>query len=303
MQKYLIIFLLITLSCKGQSEELNLTEKTKTEIVKNSQFKLIKAEKQKGLLILFPCFSCNAKSTLSHFNIAEIATNKGFSVLAMNLNQRLFLVQREKEELSKQLLEIVEEEKLPKENIFIGGFSSGGNLGLLISDYLVKKKREIQPKGVFVVDAPVDLLGLYETSIKNIELYFSKPSVQESKWIKDFLDKELGHPQNGLTNYEKNSPFTLKTQNIENLAGLRNLKIRFYAEPDLKWWKESRKNDYEDLNAFYLERLSEKLKSEFGNKDIELIQTENLGYRPNGERHPHSWTIVNKKNLIDWMSK
>lgn len=106
-----------------------------------------------------------------------------------------------------------------------------------------------------------------------------------------------------FTHYELNSPFTLKTQNIDNLKGLENLKIRFYTEPDLEWWKENANNDYEDLNAFYIEKLSEKLKTEFGKNNIDLIKTENKGYRTNGKKHPHSWSIVNKKDLINWMKE
>jgi len=301
MQKYLIILFLISFSCKGQSDENIPAQKPESEIIENSKFKLLKAKKQNGLLILFPCFPCDAENTLSDFNIEEIATKSGFSVLAMNLNQRLFLTQEEKELLSEQLSGIVQRQDLPKQNIFIGGFSSGGNVSLLISDYLVKKKSLIKPKGIFVVDSPVDLFGLYKTSIKNMEMKISEASVQESKWIKESFDKEFGDSQNGLKNYEKHSPFTFETQNIENLKSLRGLKIRFYTEPDLKWWKENRQNDYEDLNAFYLQKLSDQLKSEFGDKNIELIKTETRGFRANGDRHPHSWTIVNEKDLIDWM--
>lgn len=31
-----------------------------------------------------------------------------------------------------------------------------------------------------------------------------------------------------------------------------------------------------------------------------LIITEDRGYLPDGQRHPHSWNIVDKKELIDW---
>ena len=100
-----------------------------------------------------------------------------------------------------------------------------------------------------------------------------------------------------------NSPFTFETQNIDNLKGLKKLKIRFYTEPDLKWWNEHAKNNYEDLNAFYIQKLYEQLKTQFKNENIELIKTENKGYRANGERHPHSWSIVNEKDLVKWMAE
>jgi hypothetical protein len=301
MQKYIIILVLIAFSCKGQSEKINRSEKPKSEIIKTAEYELIKSENQKGLLILFPCFPCDAENTLSEFKIAEISVKNDFSVLAMNLNQRLFLIQKEKQELAEQLTRIVNEQNLSEKNIFIGGFSSGGNISLLISDYLVKNKIQIQPKGVFIVDSPIDLLGLYGTAEKNLKLNFSKSSIEESTWIKNMFDKEFGNPSNGIKTYEQNSPYTFKTQYIDNLKGLEKLKIRFYTEPDLKWWKEYARNEYEDLNAFYIQKLSNKLKIEFRENNIELINTENRGYRANGERHPHSWSIVNEKDLVNWM--
>ncbi|MGG6232412.1 hypothetical protein [Tenacibaculum sp. SDUM215027] len=303
MTKYIIILLLIITSCKGKSEKINRTKKPKPEIIKTAEFELIKAENQKGLLILFPCFPCDAENTLSEFKIAEISVKNDFSVLAMNLNQKLYLSQKEKQELTEQLTRIVKEKNLSEENIFIGGFSSGGNVSLLIGDYLVKNESQIQPKGVFIVDSPIDLLGLYGTAEKNLKLNFSESSIQESTWIKNMFDKEFGNPSNGINTYEQNSPYTFKTENIDNLKGLEKLKIRFYTEPDLKWWKEYAKNEYEDLNAFYIQKLSDKLKIEFGENNVELINTENRGYRANGERHPHSWAIVNEKDLINWMLK
>ena len=303
MTKYIIILLLIATSCKGESEKNNRTKKTKSEIIKTSEFELIKSENQKGLLILFPCFPCDAENTLSEFKITEVSLKNDFSVLAMNLNQRLFLNQKEKQELAEQLSKIVRKQNLSEENIFIGGFSSGGNVSLLICDYLKKNKSQIQPKGVFIVDSPIDLLGLYGTAEKNLKLNFSESSIQESTWIKNMFDKEFGNPSNGIKSYEKNSPYTFETENIDNLKGLEKLKIRFYTEPDLKWWKEYAKNKYEDLNAFYIQKLSDKLKIEFGQNNVELINTENRGYRANGARHPHSWSIVNEKDLINWMMK
>lgn len=303
MRTLIIILALIVISCKGQNKDNNQTKKPESEKITTSEFELIKSEKQNGLLILFPCFPCDAKNTFSEFKISEISIKNGVSILAMNLNQHLFLNESEKQQLAKQIEKTISRNNLSKENIFIGGFSSGGNVSLLISDYLVENKSQIQPKGVFVVDSPIDLLALYKTAQKNLKMNFSEPSIQEASWIKSFFDKEFGNPEIGIENYEKYSPFTLETQNIENLKNLKKLKIRFYTEPDLKWWQENRRNDYEDLNAYYLKKLSDKLKTEFGSENVELIETENKGYRANGARHPHSWAIVNEKDLMKWMTE
>ena len=36
-------------------------------------------------------------------------------------------------------------------------------------------------------------------------------------------------------------------------------------------------------------------------EQVELIQTQNKGFRANGERNPHSWSIVDVDDLIYWM--
>jgi hypothetical protein len=55
------------------------------------------------------------------------------------------------------------------------------------------------------------------------------------------------------------------------------------------------------LNAYYIEQLAIQLKAEFGDKNIELIQTKNRSYRSKGQRHPHSWSIVDEEELIRWI--
>jgi hypothetical protein len=52
------------------------------------------------------------------------------------------------------------------------------------------------------------------------------------------------------------------------------------------------------LEQLYL-LLSDKTK----NKKIELIKTENKGYRNDGNRHPHSWSIVEVDDLLRWILK
>lgn len=298
--KYIIILLVFIVACKGQNKKI-LPKKDTLEVIKTSEYELIKVDKQNGLLILFPCFPCDIENTKNEFNIEEISVNNGISILYMNLNRHLYLKEAEKQSLAKLLTETIRREKIAEDNIFIGGFSGGGNVSLLISDYLMTSENQIKPKGVFIVDAPIDLLALYRVSEKNLKLNYSESSVQESDWIIKQFDTIFGNPSEGIEGYEKNAPYTYESENIDNLTGLKNLKIRFYTEPDIDWWKKKAQNDYADLNAFYIKKLSEKLTLEFGNKNIELIETQNKGYRANGDRHPHSWSIVNEEDLINWI--
>lgn len=292
--RILSVLILLMLSACFSSEKKTSPKTTTIE------YELAKAENQKALLILFPCFPCDAENTKTEFKINDIALKNNISVLMLNFNQHLYLKEEEKEKLASQLNSILEKENLKSENVYIGGFSSGGNVSFLLSSYLIQTQNNIQPKGVFLADSPIDLLGLYRTSQKKISKNKAPESVEEAKWIVSEFDKTFGNPSGGISKYEENSPFTLESKSIQNIIFLKDLKVRLYTEPDTTWWKENRANDYEDLNAYSIEKLAEELKTRNFNK-TELIKTENRGYRSNGNRHPHSWSIIDENDLVKWV--
>lgn len=186
-------------------------------------------------------------------------------------------------------------------NTYIGGFSSGGNVALLLTDYLKSTKSSIQPKGLFITDSPVDLLGLYENAQKNIKKNFSESAVQEANWIVEMFDSKFGIGDTALINYENKSPYFSKTNSTKNISNLNDLKIRLYSEPDTLWWKQNRQAEYEDMNAYYVEQLASDLGKLYGEEHINYIKTENRGYRANGDRHPHSWAIIDENDLVNWI--
>ena len=300
----LILIFLAVVSCKQKKQEKEqiTTEKIKfTEIVKED-YELYKPNKEiNGVLIIFGGYPENADDIKREFQILDIARENSIAVLLSNFNQKLWLEENEKHQLAKKLQDIIIENQLPTENIFVGGFSSGGVVSLLISDFIVGIKQfYIDPKGVFIVDSPIDLIALYKSSEKNIERNFSEPSIQESTWLLETLGNNFGNPKDNIEKYEKNAVFTYSTINISNLKNLKRTKIRLYTEPDTLWWKENRMADYKQMNAFYIEKLAKSLTLK-GYESVEYIATTDKGYRANGERHPHSWSIVDKKDLINWM--
>ena len=58
--------------------------------------------------------------------------------------------------------------------------------------------------------------------------------------------------------------------------------------------------DYKQMNAFYIKKLAESLQGK-GFKAVDISPLTYKGYRANGQRHPHSWSIVDVEDLIDWM--
>ncbi|WP_343329807.1 hypothetical protein [Polaribacter staleyi] len=302
----LILFLLtIFISCKSEKKNpvhKEIQKEAKTETIVTELFEIIKPkENSKAVLILFGGFGEKPVDIKREFQIVDIAIKNQISLVLMNYSDKLWLEENDKKNLATLLQNTLKNHNLSTNDIYIGGFSSGGIVSLLISDYITGLKEfHIQPKGVFIVDSPIDLLALYEASLINIERNFSDVSVQESTWIKNLFDKELRNPKDGISNYEKYAVFTSASNYTANLSNLKNTKIRLYTELDVNWWKVNRKTNFEQTNAYYIQKLSESLKKH-NFKNVAYITTENKGYRSNGDRHPHSWSIVDKENLINWI--
>lgn len=274
-----------------------------TKII-HEAYELYKPKQEiKAVLVLFGGYPEVADDIKKEFQILDMAGRNHIAVLLFNFNQKLWLEENEKYQLANSLQDVIIDNELPTDAIFMGGFSSGGVVSLLLSNYMVGMKDDYpDPRGVFIVDSPIDLLALYQSSEKNMERRFSEVSVQESSWLLETLGSELGDPKESIKNYEDKSVFTYDTGNTSNLKELKNTRLRLYTEPDTLWWKKNRMADYEQTNAFYIKKLSERLKME-GFENVEYIPTTNKGYRANGERHPHSWAIVDKNDLINWMLK
>ena len=210
MKKIFFVLIVVTIlfSCKSSIPEVNH--------VIDKEFEIYKVVNSKATLVLFPCFPCNIENTKNEFPIIEEANKKGVSVILMNYNFKLYLKDSELQNLTKHFNSIFKNNKLSTDNVYIGGFSGGGNVTLLLSNYLIKERNSIQPKGVFIVDSPVDLLGLYKVAEKNIISNFSSESVQEANWIIDKFNSEFGNPKDSISLYKKLSPYTLDTTRISN---------------------------------------------------------------------------------------
>ncbi|MEM1119460.1 MAG: hypothetical protein AAGJ18_03380 [Bacteroidota bacterium] len=300
---YFLLLPICFYNCAASIEQQPNDTATKTFInsIETDNYELfLPTIEQKGVLILFPGFPETPTVIQREFKIAGPALNAGVAVVLMKFNQRLWLETDEKFRLTKIINDLHASHNLSDKKVYIGGFSAGGNISLLFANHLVQTQNIIQPKGVFSIDAPVDLQGLYEVAQRNIERNFTKISVQESEGIFRLFHQKFGQPLGELANYEDYSPFTKKTSNIQNLAHLKSLKIRLYTEPDVEWWQKNRQNDWEDMNAFYIKHLADKLRQRFSDQ-VEYIPTKNRGYRANGQRHPHSWAIVEVNDLLEWM--
>lgn len=269
-------------------------------IVHDNQYRVLAAPQTQAVLVLLPCFSCNMQHTEKEALFLKNLTEAGISTILLNINQKLWLKEADKILYTQFLQNIFLRHQLPTNRVFIGGFSSGGNLALLLTNYLLAQQQTIHPKGVFVVDSPIDLAQLYENSQQTLQHSSVEVARAEAHEVIQLLSENLGSPTENFANYSRYSPFLLQNNRLSNIEQLKNIKVRLYTEPALEWQKKARQRTYKELNAYMLEKLYTTLKSH-ANSSVEFIQTNNKGVRADGSIHPHSWSIVDRENLLQWL--
>jgi len=265
--------------------------------VRNGDFHLLLPEAPKALLILFPCYGCDAADTRTESRIVEEAMAQGVAVLLMEFNRHLFLSDAEIVALTDTIANAITRHDLQVDKVVLGGFSSGGNVSVLLAKHWMRAPDERIPlKGLFVVDSPLDLAQLYPIWQRHAEHSPVPGSREEGAMVIALLDSTLGNPTDSASKYEAFSPVTTSMSSVEPLM---DLAFRMYSEPDTAWWRINRGDRYVDMNAYHLEKLHGQLR-EAGSTKAELIFTTDRGIQ-HGRRHPHAWSIVEEKDLLRWV--
>ncbi len=169
----LVVIGMLLLACKTKSKAM--------KVVQEPEYELQIAANQKAVLILFPCFPCDRNNTKTEAKFLEGIEKHGVTTLLLSYNRKLFLTPAEQTQQAASLNRILDKNRVEKENIYIGGFSSGGNVSVVLSNYLLQTCNPIQPKGLFVVDSPLDLEQLYYNAQANLKINKSEETVQEAR--------------------------------------------------------------------------------------------------------------------------
>ncbi len=207
--------------------------------------------------------------------------------------------------IDKMIKEVITNYKVPKTKVIIGGMSAAGTGAIRYVQYCFSKKTTegIKPVGVFAVDPPLDYERLWNEAENAVHRNFNKDAVDEGNALMKVLKEKLhGTPKTNITTYRMKSPFCHSAINGSNAFLLNNVAVRLYIEPDITWWINNRRKDYYDINAIDNAGLINQLKLN-GNENAELMTSVNKGYREDGGRHPHSWSILDEDELLLWCEK
>lgn len=211
------------------------------------------------------------------------------------------------EALDRMLDRVCAQYGVPRNAIVIGGLSAGGTAAIQLAELVVSRLKPGDPavnvpRAVFAVDAPLD----FERIARSARLVFQRLPAQanlaETRMLQAEIERVLGGPPDQqLEACERLSPFMAFGKDGGRARFLRDVPVRLYTEPDVAWWMQYRGADFYSMNALDAAALVNQLRI-LGNPAADLVTTSGRGIRPDGRRHPHSWSIVEPDGFLAWLA-
>jgi hypothetical protein len=305
MKQSSILFFILLIALAGCSRESGKTRNEPRVKVKASERSLLFTPDTVNALMVIDFTSLPDPKKAADAPVHRAALDKGIAVLYTSCSEYfpdLFLDDDGPECLD-ALIESIRADKgwieLP---VFVGGLSAQGTRALRYAAYCASG-RSISGKpvdGVFVVDSPLDLDRFYRAEDAHGSRFINGME-QEADLVMRVLAEQLGGtPDDVPEAYQFASVFTHDHEEGGNAHHLLQTPIIFFTEPDMNWWINERNATYVDINAYDLVACTQFLRAN-GNDDVNLHITSGRGFDSDGNRKPHSWSIVDESVLTDWM--
>jgi len=255
-------------------------------------------------LVLLDGYGGSADDFFPETKLQNVAYGNEILTVCIPTGQRIYADQPMLELLNRTLSEVAAKYQLRKDQFAIGGMSSGGTIALRYAELCHEKPAEfaVLPKAVFDVDSPIDLQGLYKSSETELKKDFKGWWLGESQMIIDRFNKELGPVNGDLAKYRAASPFLAETTGAGNEQWLKETAVRTYHDMDVNWQIQNRRRSIYQTNMLNASEFINRLVLQ-GNTQAEFVSSKIQGRRSNGQRHPHSWNIVDEIDLIQWIKE
>ncbi len=256
-----------------------------------------------GVLVLMPGTQEPTQETISsNKRLIQLAYDNHIAIIVPSVNQRLVMNEEILNLLNDLFSDAINRYQLPKDKFVLGGWSMGGFFSARYAAYSFQdsSKTVIKPIAVFNVDGPTDLENLY----KKWNYDISNPrnaNKSEPTYAIHELEKYIGGaPEKFHDQYVYYSIYSRSETDGGTAKNLRNIPFRIYNDLDVSWWIRNRGTDLYGMNALDHSAMINFLVGS-GNTKAEFINAYGKGYRLDGRRHPHSWSIVDPDECIKWM--
>lgn len=309
----ILISIIVTFSCKSQEfEKITISKTDNSNLYINDEdstelfyLKLVPKSKPIGAVVIFPSGGETVQDLIKQIEIPHLAYANNVLTIIPSINWGTENRKVEIEVLDRIFKEIVKKHNVPKENFVLGGLSNGGMISLTYAIISKKEKDStfLIPKGVFGLDVPLDKAHMYEYCLREISRNFSEVGVNEARWIINKYNQTYGgSPKEFPERYIEASIYSYGAENGGNAQYLKDIPIRMYTDLDVEWLINERGRDLYDWNGTDIVAMINELKL-MGNTDANVIITMGKGVRLDGSKHPHSWSIMDNQDCMNWILK
>ena len=259
----------------------------------------------KAFMFLMDGFGARSADVLKQTDLALYAARKGILTIipVLKTGPLYFGVDSASQaSLIEMIKDVVQKYQLQGKDLYVGGFSIGGSCVVKYAELANKRTDIIKPKAVFALDPPLDWERYYNSAKRAVRLAGRSPLNGEITYMISRIEKEMkGTPENAIANYYHISPYSFSDTTQRAVKALIKTPVMLIAEPDISWWLAQRGDDYATINIIDNAAMINELQK-LGNKNAILVTTTMRGYREPGHiRHPHSWSIANKEEVVKWL--
>lgn len=298
-----LIFIILTNNLFSQKAETIFLSPADSS--QNYYHALIPDSASKGLLLIIGGFCATPEDVLQETKLPQMAVKAGYTVVipclyscdSMDVNR---IAQKRLEILIPALLK---KYPVPGSKFIIGGQSMGGHQAFYYTEMAFKYNKLPKPAAVFGVDPPLNFKRLWNGFERSVRINFSEVAVAEAKeQMRRFKIIYGGSPQQKPKVYEAMSSYFADAKDGGNARYLKNVPVRLYADPDIDWMINERRGTVEFFNLADVTGCISQLKM-LGNKNAEFINCLGKGFKPNGERHIHYFSMLDADEFVKWADK
>jgi pimeloyl-ACP methyl ester carboxylesterase len=255
-----------------------------------------------GVLLLIAGFGQRAEDIFPETKLEQVAYENNILTVAFAGGNKLYADSITQANMTTVIQDILKRYKVDKRKFVLGGFSAGGMIALRYVELCntFPERFPIQAEGVFLVDSPIDIFTIYEQLEQSRRDKYSAIAVEEAERALKLIDDDYGVPRENVPIYAALTAFSMNKAYGENEKHLIHTAVRAYHDVDIAWRLINRNQTVHNSNYEVTAELINRLLLA-GNTRATFMQSFKTGYRSNGQRHPHAWSIVDEVECIQWI--
>lgn len=255
-----------------------------------------------GVLVIFPSGGQLVDDLLSEITLHQEAVKNDLLVIVPSYNWGTFRKVPDIEFLNGLFKQVVETHNVSKDKFVFCGLSNGGMISLSYAYQSNKSQNTfLKPKGVIALDPPLDYARFYRYCEREVARNYSPAGVGEAKFfLNSYNTIYHGGPDEFPQSYVEWSIYSHGAVKGGNTQYLTDIPVLMYSDLNTDFLINDRHRDLYDWNGLDIVAFVNQLKLN-GNENATVVISQNKGVRTDGTINPHSWSILNTAQSMNWI--